>query len=62
MKRNFLDILACPTDKVPLELTITSEKKGDIVAGSLRCTRCGTVYPIVDGIPNLLPGELHERG
>ena len=60
MKRTFLDILACPTDKSPLELTAQSEKNGEIVTGSLRCTKCGTIYPIADGIPNLLPKEMQE--
>jgi uncharacterized protein YbaR (Trm112 family) len=55
MKKDFLDILACPTCKAPLELTTQSEKDGEVITGSLRCTKCGTVYPIVDGIPNLLP-------
>ena len=55
MKKTLVDILACPVDKAPLVLTIEQEKDGDVLKGGLRCTRCGHVYPIDKGIPNLLP-------
>ncbi len=61
MKKDFVDILACPADKAPLQLSVTSEKSGEIITGNLRCTRCGADYPISDGIPNLLPKELQEK-
>ena len=58
MKRSLLDILACPVCKHhPLELTVTKEDEKEIVSGSLRCGNCGLVYPIEDGIPNMLPPE-----
>lgn len=42
-----LEILACPLDaeRPPLEL------KGDLLV----CTKCGSGFRIVDGIPDLLP-------
>jgi uncharacterized protein YbaR (Trm112 family) len=57
MKRSLLDILACPLCKGKLELNAEEEKDGEIAAGSLRCTKCDTSYPITQGIPNLLPPE-----
>ena len=53
MKRELMDILACPVCKGDLELSV--ENKTEIVSGSLYCPRCDAHYPIVDTIPNLLP-------
>lgn len=61
MRRQWLDILACPTCKAPLELTVEAENKDEIMTGSLRCARCGETYPIVEAIPNLLPKGLREK-
>ena len=57
MKRDLMDILACPVCKGELELTATEEKGNEVITGSLRCKKCGVTYPIEDGIPNLLPPE-----
>ncbi len=52
-----MDILACPVCKGVLELTVTKEKDGEIISGSLLCRKCNVTYPIEDTIPNLLPPE-----
>ena len=57
MKKELMDILACPVCKGELELNVEEEKEQDIVAGSLYCSRCDVSYPIVDTIPNLLPPD-----
>jgi len=57
MKRELMDILACPVCKGKLELNMEAENEGEIVAGSLYCSRCDVHYPIVDTIPNLLPPD-----
>jgi len=57
MKRELMDILACPVCKGDLELTVDEENEKEIVAGSLYCSKCDVRYPIVDSIPNLLPPE-----
>ncbi|RZN37386.1 MAG: Trm112 family protein [Methanophagales archaeon ANME-1-THS] len=63
MKRELMDILACPICKGDLELSITEEdERGEIVHGSLYCKKCDERYPIEDGIPNLLPPELRRSG
>jgi uncharacterized protein YbaR (Trm112 family) len=59
MKRDLMDILACPVCKGKLELTVTEENEREIVAGSLHCARCDVRYPIVDTIPHLLPPDHH---
>ena len=57
MKRELMDILACPVCKGELELTVEEENEQEVVTGSLYCPRCVVHYPIVDSIPNLLPPE-----
>ncbi len=55
MKRDLVDILCCPTCKTDLELTVDTEKDGEILSGHFICVKCKTKYPIKDGIPDLLP-------
>lgn len=50
ISEELLEILACPYCKESVEL-----KKEKIV-----CPKCGREYPIVDGIPHMLPDELRE--
>ena len=58
MKKDLMDILACPACKHhPLELTVEREEAGEVVEGRLTCGRCKASYIIEDGIPNLLPPE-----
>lgn len=60
MKRDLMEILACPICKGPLELTVEQEDEREIVTGSLYCAKCGETYPIVETIPNLLPPNLRN--
>ena len=55
MKRDLVDILACPVCRGDLELNVVEENEIEIVSGSLRCPKCNVDYPVVDTIPNLLP-------
>lgn len=58
MKRELMDILACPLCKGhPLKLEIFEEREGEIISGMIRCEGCGIDYPIEDSIPNMLPPE-----
>ena len=57
MKRELMDILACPVCKGGLELSVEKENEEEIVTGSLYCQKCDERYPIVDTIPNLLPPD-----
>lgn len=60
MKKELIEILACPLCKGELQLDIEEENDKEIVTGSLNCAKCDQRYPIVDSIPNLLPPELRE--
>ncbi|KPI14780.1 protein of unknown function DUF343 [Actinobacteria bacterium OK074] len=61
-----LDILACPLDKGPLHLLppTAEEPKDGVAAGaeSLYNPRLHRRYPIVDGIPQLLPSSGEQVG
>jgi len=58
MRRKLLEILACPRCKAELDVEVDEENEEEIISGKLICKECKTVYPIEDGIPNMLPPEL----
>ena len=58
MKKELMEILACPVCKGDLELRVTTEADDDVVEGSLDRAQCDETYPIEDSIPNLLPPQL----
>lgn len=62
MRRELVEILVCPVTREPLELVVEEEAEdGEVIAGHLYARSLGFKYPIIDGIPNLLPPELQER-
>lgn len=62
MRRNLLDILACPIDKhYPLRLIELKAEEERIIDGVLLCDQCGRYYPIIDEIPVMLPDELRSK-
>ena len=71
MKKSIMmDILACPIDKHhPLELYEVSLDKNDagredsdvVLEGALYCDRCSRFYPIMEGIPIMLPDDLRDK-
>lgn len=61
MRRWLLDVLVCPIDKSTLQLRVFVESQDEIVEGVLICSTCKRLYPIIRGIPVLLPDELRDR-
>lgn len=57
MREDLMEILCCPMCRADLTLAPDRREGAEILTGSLTCTKCKTVYPIEDGIPNLLPPE-----
>ena len=53
MRKETMEILACPVCKEELELTVDEENEREVVGGSLYCRKCDFRYPIKDTIPNL---------
>ena len=61
MKKDLMEILACPVCKGELLLNVEAEEGDEVVTGSLYCAACNESYPIEDTIPNLLPPELRRE-
>ena len=62
MKREMIEILACPVDKHhPLDLLECIIKDDIVIEGALYCTDCSRFYPIIDEIPIMLPDELRDK-
>ncbi len=60
MKRELMDILACPVCKGELELRVETEEENEIITGSLICHQCDETYPIEYAIPNMLPPNMRN--
>ena len=58
MKKSIMDILVCPKCKNDLILNVRKEDKEEIIEWELKCNNCSEIYPINDGIPNLLTSDL----
>jgi len=58
MRKDLMDILACPVCKGTLKLHIEEEQGRDVIKGRLVCNTCMETYPIEDSIPNLLPPDI----
>ncbi len=60
MRKDLMDILACPMCKSELTLAVDEEDGDEVIRGTLACEKCNENYPIDDGIPNLLPPDLRK--
>ena len=58
MKKDLMEILACPVCKSELELKVETEEGDEVITGELVCHKCDEAYPIEDSIPNLLPPDM----
>lgn len=58
MRREIIDILACPLCKGDLILTVVEENDNGITKGTFKCEKCNINYPIEEGIPNMLPLDM----
>ena len=62
MNKKMLDILICPIDRhSPLELVEIRTKGDAVLEGALLCPDCSRFYPIMDGIPIMLPDDLRDK-
>ncbi|MHA2021443.1 MAG: Trm112 family protein [Candidatus Thorarchaeota archaeon] len=72
MKPWLMDILACPVKECRSELhlevyeshtkRIEDEEFEEIDAALITCPKCGRWYPVIDGIPCMLPDDLRMSG
>ncbi|MTI87866.1 MAG: hypothetical protein FH748_07850 [Balneolaceae bacterium] len=62
MTETLLEKLCCPMDKHDLEANIfTDDGEGEILEGLLSCPECQRYYPIIYGIPILIPDEYRDE-
>lgn len=61
MRRDLMDILACPVCRGVLQLIEEHVEGDDVITGVLRCVACPQDYPITGSIPNLLPPDLRDE-
>jgi uncharacterized protein YbaR (Trm112 family)/2-polyprenyl-3-methyl-5-hydroxy-6-metoxy-1,4-benzoquinol methylase len=57
MRRELMDVLACPGCGHTLSLRIHEEAQDEIESGSLGCGSCAATYPIVQFVPRFVPVE-----
>lgn len=57
LKKELMNVLACPDDHGSLELSVSKETNGEIDEGILTCTSCNHVYQIKGKIPVLYHNE-----
>lgn len=62
MRYDLIQLLRCPSG-CEAGLKLENERVGGdgILSGALRCSECGGVYPIDDGIPRMLPMDLTKE-
>ncbi|WP_255336033.1 methytransferase partner Trm112 [Methanosarcina sp. KYL-1] len=60
VKKDLMDILACPICKGDLVLNVVEENEEEVISGTLYCPVCKEHYPIDEGIPNLLPPDMRN--
>jgi uncharacterized protein YbaR (Trm112 family) len=62
MTKELLDKLCCPIDKNDLEMNIFNEaEEGEILEGLLSCSECQRYFPVIYGIPILIPDEYRDE-
>jgi len=61
VRKKLMDILCCPVCKGELILKVIEEDETEVMEGTLWCRKCRVEYPIIEGIPNLLPPEATEE-
>jgi uncharacterized protein YbaR (Trm112 family)/SAM-dependent methyltransferase len=59
MRHRLLEFLGCPMcGGEVLELDVFRQNGDEVMEGVLRCTSCGRQYPIIVGVPRMLPDAL----
>lgn len=62
MKKDLMEILACPICKnIELELYVFTEDEREIETGLIFCSKCKRYYPIKGTIPVMLPDDLRKE-
>jgi SAM-dependent methyltransferase len=57
LKLSALDVLRCSACGSALEATVHDKNAEEVVAGQLGCVKCGTIFPIVRGVPRFVSSD-----
>lgn len=62
MTQSLLRKLCCPLDKHDLEINIfTEDDDGDIIEALMTCPQCHRYFPVIYGIPILIPDKYRDK-
>ena len=63
MRPNLPDKLCCPIDKHDLEIEVfvQNEESGEILEALMTCPRCNRFFPVIYGIPIMIPDEYRDK-
>ena len=61
MKQLVLDLLGCPECWGDFRLSVFVEQKSEIIEGFLECSTCGRRFPVIGGVPRVMPDHLMGR-
>lgn len=63
MKASLARKLCCPMDKHDLEIEVFAQDEaiGEILEALMTCPRCSRYFPVIYGIPVLIPDEYRDR-
>jgi len=59
MRRELLEVLACPRCAGALTVDADADDGGRIESGTLRCASCGAAFPILRHVPRFVPAETY---
>ena len=61
MKESLLKFLTAPETHNPLQITVLSKEEGEIIDGYLTGSGNEEIFPVIDGIPCMIPGSFARR-
>lgn len=61
MNKDKIKKMCCPFDQSDLALHIFREDGNDVLEGLFTCSSCKRYFPIITGIPIMVPDEFRER-
>lgn len=62
MTRSLFEKLCCPVDKNDLDIQVITEgEEGEILEALMSCPRCERYFPVIYGIPILIPDEYRDE-
>lgn len=62
MTRSIFNKLCCPVDRNDLEIqVVTEDEEGEILEALMSCPECGRYFPVIYGIPILIPDEYRDE-